>query len=348
MNRKYLLTLAMLVCLFTYATEPVYILDMSDDEIVYNENDVWEGVYNEENLCVDGYVFSHTTPYGYGYYEGFIASRNTDSENHYDAVGWTNNQWGCMAKGGVDLASGETFDADAVVGKPFIVSYYSAYSLSQSEYGTSYITLDNNGLFKPQGLYVCNSPWGYYGCTVGDGFAQPLVDEGGYYKVTFHGVNMTNQTTEKVDFYLAQRGYSDINSDGVINSADDFTLDHWAWCDLSQLGEVNLLYITMDSSDKGEYGMNTSTIVCLDGLQVKGVTGGIGRVDNAGNHIYFADGNLHLALSEAQQVAIFNLSGTQVLKSDFNAGIHMLCLSHLPHGIYFVKHNAGCERVLIK
>lgn len=346
MKKELLFTALVFMASATFAQIPVYLLDLSDESISYNENNVWEGVYSNENFSADGFVFSHSAPYGVGYYEGFVPSCNTDTANHFDSSGWTANQWGCMAMGGVDLnGPNYEFYADAIEGKPFLINYYSSFSSNQSDYGTSYITCEDET--APVGVYVCNSPWGYYGCTVGDGFAQPLVDEGGYYKVTFHGVNIENETTRSVDFFLAERRYSDRNMDGVVNEDDNFTLDHWAWCDLTSLGQIDILYITMDSSDKGDYGMNTSTLVCLDGLEYHG-RGNVNSINSDNNRVYAADGNLYLSLAQEQAISLYNAAGMLVFAQKVDAGSHILNIGYLESGIYFVQHRGGCSKVVVR
>ena len=342
MKKTILSLLAIIANATLLHAQEVLTLNLSDEPLSYNENLVWDGIYSNSPLQADGLIFSHTAPYGDGYYEGFIASKNTDTQNHLDAAGWTANQWGCMARGGVDPKSNHSFNSKAIEGKPFLINYFSAYSLSTSDYGTSYITTANNATFKPQGIYVCNAPWGYHGCISGDGFASPLVAEGGYYKVTFNGVNIERGTTQQVDFFLAERKYSDRNQDNVIDEADNYTNDHWAWCDLTSLGEVDIIYISMDSSDKGDYGMNTSTLVCLDGMEVVATTA-INKIEKPINNIYATNGHIYLDLQDEQEIAIYNASGMSVAHIQAAAGRSMHALQHLPHGIYIVKLNDGCK-----
>ena len=346
MKQNFIVALFILCVATTQAEDVVYELDMSDDSIAYNENSVWTGIYGNESFVADGFVFSHVAPYGPGYYEGFLPSRNTDNANHYDASGWTANQWGCMAQGGVNLESGKVFNAEAIVGKPFMISYFSAYSLAEGGYGTSFITTSDNSTFMPQGVYVCNTPWGYYGCTEGDGFATPLTTAGDYYKITFHGVRIANGTTNSVDFYLAQCEREDINADGIINEGDNYVIDHWAWCDLSQLGAVDVLYISMDSSDKGDYGMNTSTVVCLDGLSAV-VSNAVNATINNNSHIYAANGRIYMKLDQAQTIRIYNTLGVLTSTHDVNAGAQIIDASHLAHGTYLVHYQGGVAKVIL-
>ncbi len=323
-----------------------YTLDLSDENITFNENDVWNGIYGNEALHADGFIFSHSAPYGEGYYEGFIASRNSDNANWYDATGWTAHQWGCMAQGGVGEDDNDGFEIDGIIGKPFLINYYSSYSLTTSDYGTSYITLeDHTQSFIAQGVYVCIHPWGYYGCISGDGFATPLVDEGGYYKVTFNGVNIAQGTTKSVDFYLAERQFSDRNSDGIINEKDNYTNTSWTWCDLSSMGAVDVIYITMDSSDKGEYGMNTATIVCLDGLKAS-VTNAVNKVIT-NNRVYANSGNIHLQLQENQCINLFDTNGTMIMQQNLTAGTHTLDVNHLNHGVYIIMCGNKAHKIIL-
>jgi hypothetical protein len=346
--KKNLFTAVLLMCTSSVFAHFYCLLDLSDDSIVYNENEVWTGVYNNESFEADGFTFSHAAPYGPGYYEGFLPSRNTDTANHYDSPGWIANQWGCMAKGGVNLESKDSYRADAIEGKPFIINYYSSYSSNGSEYGTSYITMkDTDGhTFSPEGVYVCNSPWGYYGCTEGDGFARPLTQEGDYYKVTFHGVNIKSGTTTSVDFYLAEYLHSDRNADGVINEQDNYVNDHWSWCDLRPLGSVDVIYITMDSSDKGDYGMNTSTIVCLDGLSATYCTS-VESVSGNSCSVYATNGMICTQLDKAQTLSVYNTAGALVATYQVSAGTRMVDASHLAHGIYMVRYESGTAKVVL-
>ena len=346
--KKNLFTAVFLLCTSSAFAHFYGVLDLSDESIAYNENEVWTGVYENESFEADGFTFSHAAPYGPGYYEGFLPSRNTDTANHYDSPGWIANQWGCMAQGGVNLESKDSSRADAIVGKPFIINYYSSYSSNGSEYGTGYITMKDTGgrTFSPEDVYVCNSPWGYYGCTEGDGFARPLTQEGDYYKVTFHGVNIKSGTTTSVDFYLAEYLHSDRNADGVINEQDNYVNDHWSRCDLSPLGDVDVIYITMDSSDKGDYGMNTSTIVCLDGLSATYDTS-VESVSGDNSRVYATNGMICTQLDKAQTLSVYNTAGMLVATYQVGAGTRMVDASHLAHGIYMVRHEGGTAKVVL-
>ncbi|MBK8019077.1 MAG: DUF4465 domain-containing protein [Betaproteobacteria bacterium] len=51
----------------------------------------------------------------------------------------------------------------------------------------------------------------------------------------------------------------------------DFILEGWQRIDLTSLGMVSSLSFSMDSSDKGDFGINTPTYFALDDLTVTAV-----------------------------------------------------------------------------
>ena len=60
-----------------------------------------------------------------------------------------------------------------------------------------------------------------------------------------------------IDFYLAdyRNGKTDI-------------LKEWMRIDLGSLREANYLVFSMDSSDKGDWGINTPTYFCADAISL--------------------------------------------------------------------------------
>ncbi|MCI6491676.1 MAG: DUF4465 domain-containing protein, partial [Prevotella sp.] len=43
-----------------------------------------------------------------------------------------------------------------------------------------------------------------------------------------------------------------------------YILNHWDWVDLSSLGTVKTLTMSMSGSDMGTWGLNTPTYFCMD------------------------------------------------------------------------------------
>ncbi len=110
------------------------------------------------------------------------------------------------------------------------------------------------------GLYVTNNGYAYYDMREGSPFSKKFGGDTGddedWFKLTITGVDANDQPTDAVEFYLADFRFED--------NAHDYILDAWAFVDLTSLGEVKALQLTLSSSDTGDFGMNTPGYFCLD------------------------------------------------------------------------------------
>lgn len=117
--RKILLVFAVCVCSAVFAENIV--LDLSnpgDFPIEYDETGLWADVFNNDAIVYSQeFMFSHASPYP-DYSNGFFASKVTA----ISASAGTDDQWGCMAKGGF---AGE--------GTPYLGAYWDAYTESTSD-----------------------------------------------------------------------------------------------------------------------------------------------------------------------------------------------------------------------
>jgi hypothetical protein len=139
-------------------------------------------------------------------------------------------------------------------------------------YGVGYdgATLTLPSVAPVQSLRVTNTTYAYLAIRDGnDGFgavrqfgddpAQPGSSNQGYadwYKLTITGKDAAGQSVGSINFYLADYRFADNASDYVIND--------WRLVDLSSLGGVKSLSFSLDSSDTGQFGVNTPTYFALD------------------------------------------------------------------------------------
>jgi hypothetical protein len=111
-----------------------------------------------------------------------------------------------------------------------------------------------------EGLYVTNTNYAYYAMRNGDAFAKKFGGDTGddedWFKLVVTGYDAAGQVTGTVEFYLADFRFAD-------NSLD-YIVDTWQFVDLRPLGVVQSLQLQLESSDVGEFGMNTPAYVCLD------------------------------------------------------------------------------------
>lgn len=128
--------------------------------------------------------------------------------------------------------------------------------------GENYATVNIMGLFSQvqfatttlSGMLINNTAYNVNSFQHGDGYARPLA-QGDWFKVTFTGLK-DGVVTNSFDYYLA-----DYRTAGAWTYVSD-----WTWVDLSSLGEINALQFALDGTDKGQWGLNTSSYFCFDNL----------------------------------------------------------------------------------
>lgn len=175
--------------------------------------------------------FSNEYTEEYGSWSGFSYSNRTDTEAR-DYVFMV----GPEAGGDFNAITGGGYDGSEM----YAVAYVS---------GKPTITLDQER--EIAGAYFTNNNIAYYVMLDGDDFTEPFGEED-WLMVTVTGFDASDEETGDLVFYLAQ--------DGEI-------VDDWKFVDFSILGAVKKLEFEMDSSDKGEWGMNTPSYFCMDNLQ---------------------------------------------------------------------------------
>ncbi|MBR5169582.1 MAG: DUF4465 domain-containing protein [Muribaculaceae bacterium] len=271
---KKIFTLAVSALMASAAWAGVITLDLNKPlnptSLEYNEYGIWTNCYDDVNYTwlefgdENGeFMLSHLidgegASWGGYYWDGFcpaIGGDQTDYGQPGSSGTWTTYFGGCMAGGGCVINEDGTVTADP--SQPYLVGYYSSWAYEGPSNQVMFVGKDRQTTFEPVGVYVCNHPWPYYGCEHGDGFGAPFA-EGDYFELIAHGVaadgSETTVSINLVDF-----------TNGELHALND-----WTFFDLSSLGEVESVYFTMNSTDTGDYGMNTAAYFCMDKFQVKG------------------------------------------------------------------------------
>ncbi|MDY0162997.1 DUF4465 domain-containing protein [Desulfobotulus sp.] len=104
------------------------------------------------------------------------------------------------------------------------------------------------------GMYVTNTTYAYFSMKKGDDFAKKF-DTGDWFRLRITGWDSAEKETGSVDVYLAD-----------FRESKREILDTWQWVDLSSLGKVKRVSFALDSTDKGEWGMNTPAYFALDNV----------------------------------------------------------------------------------
>ncbi len=223
---------------------------LNSTQIPYNSSDVWTQVLsNTDKIISQNVVFSHSANSEWSSWNGFVVSRNQDFAD-YSAQGfWPNHQYTAMPCGG---KSG--------LGTPYLVAYWNSSEAKDVKLtnASCAITYGTEGqLFTPQQILITNTSYTYYTVSKGSAFSKKFV-AGDYLRLLVYGVRQDDTKTEPVAVYLAD--YTDSKT---------LLLKDWEYVNLEALGEVKGIYFQMESSDSGQYGINTPTYFAADRLSIK-------------------------------------------------------------------------------
>lgn len=190
-------------------------------------------------FTTNNFKFLNRAQYNFTVWNGFSYSNVVDKTTPGYA-----NQYACITGGGADKAEGT----------PYLVGYYSEY-----DHKTPLFEFADGSAQVLAGAYVTNSTYGYLAMLNGEGPARKFTkDNKDWMILTATGYDQDGNKGKSVDFYLADFRNED--------DSRNYILDTWKWMDLSGLGEVAKVEFTLSSSDTGDYGTNTPTYFCMDGL----------------------------------------------------------------------------------
>lgn len=132
----------------------------------------------------------------------------------------------------------------------FAVAYYEAYMNNPAVFRVS-----DGQVRTLRSVEVCNAT--YPALTMRDGNAwSKKFAAGDWFKVIFTGYDVYGKVSGTVEFYAAD-----------FRDGKSYICSSWTKVDLSALGAVLKVEISMDSSDTGEWGINTPCYICLDNLE---------------------------------------------------------------------------------
>lgn len=207
--------------------------------IQMNANNYWTGCYDvaQGAIRVGGFSFSHSASafeydgVTYSEWSGFCPSKVSDITEHAD--NWVDNQWACMTvnpNGGVYFVgnSGAKVSEDP---------------LSNT---TCTVEMTNHGYFEPSFVYVNNSSYAYYCAKNGSAFNAAFTTSD---ELVLNIVGVRNGAmTNRLKMPLIKNGSY---------------LTQWIGISLEQLGTVDQVLFYVDSTSKGQHGLNVPAYFCI-------------------------------------------------------------------------------------
>lgn len=317
-----------------FASDEIATLDLSSaaTELSFNaETGAWDKTYSEEDPTIDSQIFCfmHNAIADYQTWWGFTVS---NSANNMPSDDYLKFQYSNMAKGGIALDKDgnilkNEYDAPVVSDTiPYLVAYYNAY---MSERPVDMVF--NDGLaHEVIGCYVNLNTYCYYTTLLGDNYCRPFTN-GDNYTLTIHGIADDNsEKTLDVKLVCAENGMY-TGSTG------------WSYVDLTPLGSVNELYFTVDSTDKGAWGMNTPGYFCLDKIMAKKqATTSVSRLAET-NSLRFDRQTKTITAANETFIGVYNAAGNLVKSQQAST----LKLDDLQHGVYVARCGDNALKIIL-
>ncbi len=286
-----------------------------------------------ENFGLAAGEFINNDTTGAGFATECLSLPNDFNENYQSWSGWA-------ISANTDVTTpGFTNDLSSISGAGFdnSTSYAVAFSPGENVIRT---TPDASG-YAPaivyDGMYVNNNTFAFLSMRDGDAFAKRFGGETGedpdFFSIVFKPITIGITRTDSVEFFLADFRFE--------NPDEDYILDEWTWVDLSSLGVMDELSITMRSSDVGEFGINTPLYFCMDNV----ITSKSPRASTVELNLDFdiyptlVDNSLTLDLEKAgdSEINIFSLNGALKQRhASFSQHIQ-LEVGALEAGFYFIQ-----------
>lgn len=219
-----------------------------------------------------------------------------------------------------------------------------------SSYAVGYPVPVSTVLFKDttiSGLYVTNSTYAYWSMKNGDAYSKKFGGETGndedYLILTIQGFDAANQSTGKIDFYLADFTSSD--------PLKDYILDSWKWVSLESLGRISKLEFSLRSTDNGVWGMNTPGYFCIDNLNREIATSSpvVSQLQASVYPNPFTNYLVVKGIEKSARVTISDISGKIILEQDNLSNYSRIDgLDFLKQGIYIIEVTEGIKRFTTK
>ena len=215
----------------------------------YDANGVWTGANDAQaQVSYLNMIFSHSYVADWNSWNGFVASRSSDTADHSDG-NWLDHQYSAITGGGL---SG--------TGTPYLIAYWNSSELldeATTVTPSCYVAYGNQGaLFQPLSAFVTNSSYAFYAMATGTAWSKKF-EAGDYLKLLAYGITADGTITGPAECFLA-------------NYEDEYSLpvSNWTYFNMESLGVVKMLFFRMESSDSGKWGMNTPAYFAIDRMAI--------------------------------------------------------------------------------
>ena len=191
-----------------------------------------------------------------------------------------------------------------------------------------------------EGFQITNATYPYLSMLEGDGFAKKFGGETGddpdYFLLTIKKYFEGNLSNDSIDFFLADYRFADNSQDYIVND--------WTYIDLTSLGNVDSLHLTLSSTDTGQFGMNTPGYFCIDNFTTRDIP------TSTNEQAYLFDFELfpnpvsdwisiNYNSDSNAEIDIYNQNCILMKSKTLHQGHSSIEVSDFPDGLYFMEFN---------
>ncbi len=195
---------------------------------------------------------------------------------------------------------------------------------------------------KLSGFYITNNTYTYLSMKFGDAFTKKFggADDSDpdYLKLIVTGADALGNVTDSVEFFLADFTFE--------NNKEDYILKNWEWVDLTSLDTVSEISLQLESTDVGDFGMNTPAYFCIDNFNGSEITASSEIPGTNELKIYPNPVKTHFRIDlpgDAELLVLVNNSGRTFLTKEVSGKNHLFVheVADFKAGIYIVKVKTG-------
>ncbi|MEL6254943.1 MAG: DUF4465 domain-containing protein [Bacteroidota bacterium] len=192
------------------------------------------------------------------------------------------------------------------------------------------------------GMMITNNTYAALSMREGDSFAKKFGgasgDDPDFFLLTIKAYRDGVQSTDSVDFYLADFRFAD--------NSEDYIVDEWTFVDLSSLGEADSLGFSLSSSDVGMFGMNTPAYFCIDNVQTgDAATGIFGNREELAFSFYPNPSSDVIKIQgmegKTAHYSIYDMSGREIISEERLSFDQQISVNNLQPGYYLLKMREG-------
>lgn len=301
--KKMLLGLSTLLTMATQAQTVV-----TFDDLTLSPNSHYDGSDGSGGFTSNGVFFENTYDTQWSYWSnGFIYSSSTD----VTTAGYTND-----------------FSAITGIGANGSQNYSVNYG-GNIDFGTAKVV---------SSVAITNTTYAYLSMLNGDSFGKQFGDSTNasgtydgtngedFFRLLCIGKDENSVVTDTVVFYLADYRFA--------NNTEDYLVNNWETVDLTALGSIRYLEFALESSDVGQFGMNTPAYFALDNLTYGTLSVSENHLNRVSMYPNPATELVHIEGSGILRIT--GINGQTVLQQSLEKQTE-LSIAHFPNGTYIVE-----------